>query len=1765
MNQARLSLVFLLGFALNTLTGQFRHLNIEDGLSQSTIFAIAQDANGFMWFSTQKGIDRYDGTKFQLKKAHAQITTSGVDFLHPLNTHSLLFRGDYLGVLNCRTGAVIRLTSIDDKTEIDAIYPANGSFLAVDQQKISALEIKEGEIEKVNSWYPDSVPILQSAYDSPYLFIATRDKIIKYKNEVLVDSQKFDLKTVASSAVIDSLFLLGTDQMQIIVTTPTQLSFKIDTITLNTNTPSAISTMLFDSERRLWIGTVSSGLFLYDWDSKQLLRHFEEDKTQRGALSSNSINCLFESRDGVIWIGTHGGGLNLYQDDAFTFDTYFTGVENGVQTYTNNVYCMAPENDSLFWIGTDRGGLVLYNLNTGVVEVPHSTRHEFHGVFDIMRLKGALHLGTDQGLYRMEKNGNNYSRIREIGGDLIRRCKVFPESGTIWISSRNTAGQEQSVLFDLNFKVLDTIALKPDNTISALYSFKDNRYLIASRNGLYDYNVGEQPGLIGDHETIHFSTITAYNEDTLLLATAVKGLYLYDKATASIDTQTYAVVNQSLKNEVIYEALIDSFKRIWLSTNDGIIEVIDPGRWNRHAAELPFREFNSGGCLLHNGNIYFGGVDGLVGFEPAPPNTNKFDNEWVLEWYYPSGSKNRIGKIEDIISKRLSPNKDTISLPYEFRYLSISAFVPNYRYQEDAQIKFRINDASGWNYLQPGESLMLTQNDFDNGLFSPHSNSIAFSFRLPDSNWSDASTILVRINPWIYDKNIIIIAVLVLSLILLLIVILFLNYYRLDRLNTIKNRINEVSRLDTCEEILKTAGKHFITKAYFDFEAVVIYEIDYVNRRIRAVEGAKRTDSLLNEEENKREVPLKDHDILAQVIQYGETIAVVGNQIWHKELSGKEALDTEVYEKQGHRDLARFFVPIIHRVKSFDNKEEQLLSTKQEGDIPLGLVEFRYKKSIWSKRKLLAYHPNVLFRLLALHRRPARTQKAIRLQFYIDNLAHPYYTAYRKEKADLFQKEILNTETRHIEHPDEFLQAALRKIKDHIKADYAAIGLRKKNTPHINLLEAKQLVIGYDPDDLDSRLQLLYNKDDTKWISITDHVDNTQQTYFTGNAGKDQYYYPLNSKIESEICVPMLGRYYPAGVLMLSANEKSYFNKIHAELLSAIAHELAQEFLRKKRYLALAKLARPYDVFGDVEKEIYHPLVKVSELYFQSDYVALWDRSNRFAVNEFHLSKVSSPAFLKLYKNAGMEEKQMIDFKEKGEFFAYQTTDIKQRFGAFCRDHGFESYIALIIRAEGYNEVFINILSRRRIADEIYFEDRAFAKQLVKKAELAIQSSRLMDSIKNISESLLEDHTKKTLQVITKSAVEALNADIVTLYPYRKGNKIMVKDGFTAGLRQARTNKPDNEAADFPNLVITEGDQWLESDKEYFKKLAKYLSNPIKDRENTFWRKNNLKAVAAKRLVFKNLTLGVMIFNYCREIDFDHNKRKFIEAYADYATIALVNRDIINVIKEEIAEQKAQAAKYQELIKDYKVEKENAQREKEEAHVLMQKMLAAAKKSSFFLILEGMNHEIKHFLMELNFGLEDILNGDFRIPKTDLEKLTRLRQKMKKNITSVEGILRLFNFTSHERHEIHLSQLVKGVVSFFKGQKEMIDYELELKDHISMDAHPAEISIVLYNLLNNATDAVLAKRKKKNDFIGKIKVETFLEKDKIKIKIEDNGIGIDREMIERIMDRGVSTKKQGTGIGLFFVREILEREYGGRLSLESVLGHYTIFMLEFPR
>jgi signal transduction histidine kinase len=111
-------------------------------------------------------------------------------------------------------------------------------------------------------------------------------------------------------------------------------------------------------------------------------------------------------------------------------------------------------------------------------------------------------------------------------------------------------------------------------------------------------------------------------------------------------------------------------------------------------------------------------------------------------------------------------------------------------------------------------------------------------------------------------------------------------------------------------------------------------------------------------------------------------------------------------------------------------------------------------------------------------------------------------------------------------------------------------------------------------------------------------------------------------------------------------------------------------------------------------------------------------------------------------------------------------------------------------------------------------------------------------------------------------------------------------------------------------------------------------------------------------------------------------------------------------------------------------------------------------------------------------------------------------------------------------------------------------------EDIALTADYAQIEQVLINLIKNAVAAIADKKN------GIIQLKAFNNEEVTIIQIEDNGIGISRDIIEDIFVPFYTTKKNGSGIGLSLSKQIMQN-HNGTISVNSTLNNGAVFTLKF--
>ena len=266
----------------------------------------------------------------------------------------------------------------------------------------------------------------------------------------------------------------------------------------------------------------------------------------------------------------------------------------------------------------------------------------------------------------------------------------------------------------------------------------------------------------------------------------------------------------------------------------------------------------------------------------------------------------------------------------------------------------------------------------------------------------------------------------------------------------------------------------------------------------------------------------------------------------------------------------------------------------------------------------------------------------------------------------------------------------------------------------------------------------------------------------------------------------------------------------------------------------------------------------------------------------------------------------------------------------------------------------------------------------------------------------------------------------------------------------------------------------------------------------------------------------------------------------------------------------------------------------EDLRATQAQLIQSEKMASLGELTAGIAHEIQN---PLNF-----VNNFSEVNKEMIDELLSEKSKVRSERNEELEIELLNNIKANEEkinhHGKRADAIVKGMLQHSRqssGKKEPTDINALCDEYLRLSYHglrakdknfnadfktdfdetigkinivPQDIGRVLLNLFNNAFYAVNEKKKlMANSYQPIAKVTTRRLNDKIEIRVEDNGNGIPQNIIDKIFQPFFTTKPtgQGTGLGLSLAYDIITKEHGGSIKVESKEGERTIFIIQLPK
>ena len=661
---------------------QFETIDINQGLSQNSVLTIAQDTNGFMWFGTEDGLNRYDGITFKQFR-HDPMDSSSINsnsiISSLLDSHGNLWIGTFVSGLN----------KYIDETETFVHYPHDPQdTLSVGEGSIwGLLEDHEGYIWigtsgaglfRLNPNTGISVPVNNLVSNDeklkdPYVYALFEDHDHQLWISTLSGVSILNLKTNALRSYgyeKDKPSSLFDNSVNFVYETFDGENYKIwvgtnwggldwydpetDSFihlgyqsTINPDYPeTSVSRMLQVSDDRLWVGTDSKGILVLDLNGK-LLEIVGKRVYDETALNDDAIQSFYDDGD-IVWVGTSGGGVGKYIRNRKRFYSLIYDPLNPDGLHDNRILKIAKDSKGNLWIATWTAGLTYYNPLTNEFK---TYRHDPEdagslsddGIQDILvdQHDNLWVISQSTSLDLLRNNSDSFTHI-EADADNPKGLRseylftmIEDQEGYIWL------GSWMDGLFRLDPTSMEFEQFQEPGTegvnlgdLSFYCMFEDSRgrlWIGAENEGLIGFDRHTQTlkqfkASPGDPSALPNNDVMCFLEDEdgyIWLGTYGGGISRFNPRNNTFENFS---TEDGLPSSAIYNIFQDTHGWLWMSTNNGLAQYHPKKKILKSygiADGVLSKEFNPAGSQLENGWLYFGGVKGITYFHPDQIRDNR--------------------------------------------------------------------------------------------------------------------------------------------------------------------------------------------------------------------------------------------------------------------------------------------------------------------------------------------------------------------------------------------------------------------------------------------------------------------------------------------------------------------------------------------------------------------------------------------------------------------------------------------------------------------------------------------------------------------------------------------------------------------------------------------------------------------------------------------------------------------------------------------------------------------------------------------------------------------------------------------------------------------------------------------------------------------------------------------------------------------------------------------------------------------------------------
>ena len=623
--------------------------SIDSELSYMAVRDITEDGNGFIWIATLKGLNKYDGyniTKFYA--ADGGLSSSCVESIEAIGKNVLIGTDKGVCIYDARDEKILPV-KYRKPVHVQDISLLDGNCAAIGTEDgLLIYDIRTRDIVQA-----DTLAIYKMTVDpSGTLWTVNDNNIITYypdgrRKRIISPKTAHTKKPTLSEIYSDSkgMIWIGTMESGLyLFNKANETLTAVDTGNYTGQDMRFVRCITEDeSGNNIWIGT-ENGLFIYDYTA-DFCEHYYKDshKGNSGNINDNAVYSIFKSSDDIIWIGTFFGGINytiINKSQFWTInDKYGNYFLDGAAV--SSIYCDSRDR---LWFTTENKGIFILDTRTQETQAINT------GSFPRIPGNNVHAIGEDP--YGYIWIGNFIDGLFRFSPDLKSQPQQFKNE-------------------DASDKLL------PDNSVYCILSDRPDSMFIGFASGVstYTFSTGQfnilRPDVLND---VRIDDIIRDKSGIIWMAAHFNGIYRYDPASQELQHfHSGNALGQDMTSNSIFCCFEDSSGDIWFGTNNGGILKYD--RESRHMSSFGDKSALTERDIYFidedsSGNLWLSTDNGIYSFNPGSGLFLKYNIPIISNQFnYNAGYKNPVnGQIyfgstngvccfqpEDIVSSGTGP------------------------------------------------------------------------------------------------------------------------------------------------------------------------------------------------------------------------------------------------------------------------------------------------------------------------------------------------------------------------------------------------------------------------------------------------------------------------------------------------------------------------------------------------------------------------------------------------------------------------------------------------------------------------------------------------------------------------------------------------------------------------------------------------------------------------------------------------------------------------------------------------------------------------------------------------------------------------------------------------------------------------------------------------------------------------------------------------------------------------------------------------------